>query len=108
MNMENGGGSLSGGNGREIEAVVFQGDRMRAKAKEIVSQGRYEASWENPEGEESGLKIYVVPLEKVDDTYLSGFERLFNHIRDESGEYGIFLGTRKEGNENPEEGIPAV
>lgn len=94
--MENGNGIPFGENNQEIEAVVFQGKRMREKAIEMLKAGHCEAAWENSEGGESGLKIYVVPLESIDEAYLSGFEKLFNHIKDESGENGIFLGIRKE------------
>ena len=96
MSIENGGGMPSGEKGKEIEAVVFQGKRMRERALEMLESGHREAGWENSEGGESGLKIYIVSLEDIDEAYLAGFEKLFNHIRDESGENGIFLGIRKE------------
>ena len=84
----------SGERPSEIDAIVFQGKRMRDRAKEMLQGGVLDASWENLEGEDSGLNIYIVPLADIDEEYLSGFEKLFNHIKDETGEYGIFLGVR--------------
>jgi len=73
--------------GRQIEAVVFQGKRMRAKAKDMIAQGLSKAQWKNPQGDTSMLYIYVVPTGEINDDYLSDFKSLFNFIRDESGNY---------------------
>jgi hypothetical protein len=94
MNME-GMPSASDGGRKESEAVVFQGKRMRERAEKMLTEGLSEAPWEGSDGKDTGLRLYVVPLVSVTDGYVSGFGKLLNYIRDENGEYGIFLGIRK-------------
>ena len=67
---------------------------MLKSAKELLSQGVNEASWLTSRGEKTELTLYIFPSDEIDEEYLSGFEKLFNFVRDESERYGIFLGNR--------------
>ena len=80
--------------GYTYEITLFQSDRMLKMAKELLSQGVTEAPWLTSEGKVMELNLYVVPSDEINEEYLSGFEKLFNFVRDESGSYGIFLGNR--------------
>lgn len=81
---------------REVEVVVFGGKRMRKRAEELLSQGVYEATWMTLRGEPTRQMLYIVPVDEINEEYLSGFEKLFNFIRDKNENYGIFLGNRNE------------
>ena len=83
---------------KQTATVVFQGKRMREKAKDMIAKGLSKAQWRNPQDDTSMLYIYVVPTGEINDDYLSDFTSFFNFIRDESGNYGIFPDIRLEDN----------
>ncbi len=94
-------------NKKETEVIVFQGKRMRTTAEEMIARGESEAVWKTSRGEDTNLRLYIIPIEDFNEAYVDGFEKLFNHIKDESGKNGIFLGIRKE--ESPmEKDVPTV
>ena len=80
--------------GKTYAITTFKEDVMLKSAKELLSQGVNEASWLTSRGEKTELTLYIVPSDEIDEEYLSGFEKLFNFVRDESERYGIFLGNR--------------
>jgi len=54
---------------KQTATVVFQGKRMREKAKDMIAKGLSKAQWRNPQDDTSMLYIYVVPTGEINDDY---------------------------------------